>query len=153
MYAILIDCQKAFDLAPRQRMIDAFKRAGVNGQPLKVIESSFHGDRLEISVGGDMYIDVTQNRGTPQGDPLTCSGFSLQLAELPSRVIEECRTGTIAMFADDIIIMHRQRGQQQTMLEIVSDHLEQEKLRLNPAKTMVMKIRCGERLSRFDRIK
>ena len=51
-YAIFIDCQKAFDLAPRQRMINAFKKAGVNGQLLKVIESFYQEDHLQINVGG-----------------------------------------------------------------------------------------------------
>ena len=151
-YAIFIDCQKAFDLAPRQRMINAFKKAGVNGQLLKVIESFYQEDHLQINVGGQMYVDTIQNRGTPQGDPLSWSGFSLLLAELPKKVTEECRTGTIAMFADDIIITHRNRGQLQLMLNIVSDHLEEEGLHLNPSKTMVMKIRRGGHLNRSDRI-
>ncbi|XP_018495509.1 uncharacterized protein LOC108864406 [Galendromus occidentalis] len=130
-FAILIDCQKASDLAPRQGMVGAFKRAGVNGQLLKVIESFYHEDSLEVSIGRGVSVDIQQNRGTPQDDPLSCTGFSLLLAELPAEVIEQCRTGTIAMFADDIIILHRHRGQLQTMLDVVSDHLE-ERRRRNP---------------------
>lgn len=151
-YAILIDCQKAFDLAPRQGMVNAFKRAGVNGQMLKVIESFYHEDSLKVSVGGGIDVNIQQNRGTPQGDPLSCTGFSLLLAELPPKVTGEFRTGTIAMFADDVIIMHRNRQQLQKMLDIVSDHLEEAGLRLNAAKTVVMKIRRGGRLSKHDRI-
>ena len=47
-YACLIDCQEASDLALRQGMVNAFKITGVNVQLLKVIESFYHDDSLEI---------------------------------------------------------------------------------------------------------
>ena len=65
----------------------------------------------------------------------------------------KCRTGTIAMFADDIIIIYRSRHQLQKMLDIVGEHLQNEGLRLNSEKTVVMKIRRGGHLGAHDRIK
>ena len=126
LYAILVDCQKAFDLAPRHRMIEAFKRAGVNGQLPRVIKGFYQQDTLLIGIGGNASVEVTQNRGTPQGDPPSCCGFSLLLAELPGKLKEEFRTGTIAMFADDIILMHQNRLQAQRMFDMVNEHLEEE---------------------------
>ena len=152
LYAVLVDCQKAFDLAPRHRMIEAFRRAGINGQLLKVIESFYRQDTLLVNIGGNASVEVTQNRGTPQGDPLSCCGFSLLLAELPGKLKDEFRTGTIAMFADDIILMHRNRLQAQRMFDVVNQHLEEEGLRINPAKTKVLKIRKGGPLASTDRI-
>lgn len=152
LYAVFIDCRKAFDRAPRKLMLSGFEKAGVNGQALKVIESFFDQDSLTIPLGQGNCVDVTQNRGTPQGDPLSCTAFTLLLADLPRRVQEEFKTGLIVMFADDIIIAHKNKLLAQKMLYMVGSYLKEKGLELNPAKTQVVKFRKGGRLSSQDRI-
>ena len=150
LYAVLVDCKKAFDRAPRHLMARALKNAGVNGSMLGVILAFFDDDKLQVDTGsGAAY--VLQNRGTPQGDPLSCIAFSLLLADLPSEVLHEFRTGFIAMYADDIIIAHRNRLLTQNMLNLVGRILQQNGLDLNPAKTEVLKYRRGGPLGARDR--
>ena len=152
LYAIFIDCKKAFDRAPRDLMTQGFKDAGVNGPILKVIESFFHEDKLKIASGNGVHVDVAQNRGTPQGDPLSCIAFTLLLADLPQKVIDEFNHGLVVMFADDIIIAHVNKLIVQQMLDLVGEYLARKGLELNPAKTQVMKFRKGGPLAGRDKI-
>ena len=80
MYAVFIDCVKAFDRAPREMMLQSFADAGVGGQVLKVIDSFFEEDQLDIRLQHEL-VHVQQNVGTPQGNPLSCLAFIMLIRD------------------------------------------------------------------------
>ena len=60
VYACSIDCVKAFDRASRMMMVRSFAEAGVNGQTLKIIDSFFDEDLLQIQLQ-DGVVSVSQS--------------------------------------------------------------------------------------------
>ena len=152
LYAVFIDCVKAFDRAPRRLLVDSFQRAGVCGPLLKVLSSFFADDTLSVDLGTGVNVHITQNVGTPQGNPLSCMSFSLLLADLPHIVREEFRNALVVLYADDIVVAHRDLGAIKRIVPLVVDFLRSKGLEVNTRKTKAMKFRRGGRLAAADKI-
>jgi len=149
LYAVFVDCVKAFDRAPRHLLVESFQRAGVGGALLNVIGSFFAEDTLLVE-GSDEVLRVRQNVGTPQGDPLSCISFILLLADLVSFVRGEFRSTLVVMYADDIVVAHRDLGAIKRITAIVETFLRSRGLEINSRKTKAIKFRCGGSLVAND---
>ena len=145
LYAVFIDCVKAFDRAPRNLLIDSFRKAGVGGPLLRVLFSLLDGDSLLVDSGGGNVIQVEQNLGTPQGNPLSCLAFSLLLSELPEFIREEFRHSLVVMYADNIVIAHYHHGAITAVVNRTVDFLRQRGLEVNVQKTKAVKFRRSGR--------
>ncbi|XP_003741050.1 uncharacterized protein LOC100901342 [Galendromus occidentalis] len=98
IYAVFIDCNKAFDEASRALMLQSFADVRVGGQALKIIDSFFEKDHLEIQLQHEK-VRVSQNDGTPQGNPLSCLAFILLIRDL----VDFIRSESKAFVVTDII--------------------------------------------------
>lgn len=124
----------------------------MGGGILKVIASFFKDDWLYVDMGDGDPLQVRQNVGTPQGNPLSCISFSLLLAELPAHIRAEFQNALVVLYADDIVVAHRSLTAIKRIVPLVVDFLRSKGLEVNSQKTKAMKFRRGGRLAAADEI-
>ncbi|XP_018494505.1 uncharacterized protein LOC108864068 [Galendromus occidentalis] len=151
IYAVFIDCTKAFDKASRALMLQSFADVGVGGQALKIIDSFFGEDHLEIQLQHEK-VHVSQNDGTPQGNPLSCLAFILLIRNLVDFIRSEPKA-FVALYADDIVIAHPNLNGLRSVLPRISTLLRARGLEINRNKTKVVKFGRSARLGKDDHLK
>ncbi|XP_018496824.1 uncharacterized protein LOC108864883 [Galendromus occidentalis] len=150
MYAVFIDCVKAFDRAPRVLMVQSFAEAGVGGKALRVIDSFFDEDLLQIQLQHEK-VSVRQNDGTPQGNPLSCLAFILLIRGLVDFIRAESRA-FVCLYADDIVVAHPDLNGLRNILPKISTWLRKQGLEINKNKTKVVKFGRAPRSAKDDRL-
>ena len=117
---------------------------------MKIIESFSEENHLEIQLEHEK-VFVTQNDGTPQGNPLSCLAFILLIRGLADFIRSESKA-FVAMYADDIVVAHPDLNGLRSVLPKIVSWLRNLGLEINRSKTKVMKLGRAPRLAADDRL-
>lgn len=158
LYVLFVDYQKAFDSVDRALLMNKLRqRYAVDDGHLKVISQllktngvllmnqmcqcrQFHGDPDEIG----------QTVGVPQGDSLSPYLFALFIDDLVDYLKSKCSDIELILYADDVALMTRDKRILKKALLWISEWSSENKLKVNAAKTKVMKFRRGGRFANDD---
>ena len=98
---ILLDCSKAFDKVPHQRLIHKLNYYGIRDKNLNWITDFLGNRQHQVLLNGIPSSKLSVDSGVPQGLVLTPTLFLLFINDLPEHV--NCN---VRLFADDCLL-HR----------------------------------------------
>ena len=101
---IYLDFAKAFDLVPRQRLLEKLKAHGVSGPLLRWIGDWLKGRRQRVVLNGKASGWVNVTSGVPQGSILGPILFTIFINDLDEEVVEKVKV--LLKFADDTKMGH-----------------------------------------------
>ena len=144
VYALFVDFRKAFDMVPRNLLIQKlFYCHGIRGRILSVIVSLLEYNLIQVFDGLCYTDDILQTRGVQQGDSLSPLLYILFVSDLPSLLIEVSSMIKVVMFADDLVFYSTCKTSVQQALDALSRYCSLNKMEVNLAKTKVLKFRRG----------
>ena len=137
---IMIDLSKAFDSVDHQILLEKLETYGVKGGEKDWFREYLSGRRQQVTINGmkSSWMDI--ELGVPQGSILGPLLFMIYMNDLPD-VLNKC---TVNLYADDATIYFSHKNPQEVKevlereLEAIAVWIEQNKLRMNAAKTQLM---------------
>lgn len=152
MYACFVDFQKAFDSVDRGLLIQKLiKDFHLGGKTLSLINNILTQNNVHISVGNQTAKHFAQTKGVAQGDGLSPTLFIMYIADLATEIKKGTINLKILMYADDLVIYSPIAEEIKTALNNLCFYCDKNKLKVNIAKTKVIKFRKGGRLAKKDR--
>ena len=150
LYAVFVDMTKAFDMIPRNILIKKLAELhGIKGFVLSVIYNMYKTNYLKVFDGHLFSEDIAQNRGVYQGDSLSPLLFLLYVADLPD-LLSNVKGLKSIMFADDLVFYADNIDTVKKGLILLESYCSSFLLKVNIAKTKVIKFRKGGKLSAHD---
>ena len=99
--AVFFDLCKAFDSVPHRPLVHKLEEIGVNKYMLKWISDYLTDRKQQVVVSGDKSSALSVTSGVPQGSVLGPLLFLIYVDGVESVTLSD---GTIAMFADDMVL-------------------------------------------------
>ena len=124
---------------------------GQQNHIFKLIENILEFNQLTINDKVSQSEPIVQTNGVLQGDPLSPFLFNL----LTHDVVHEVASpdATALLYADDVVILSRNKLALQTSLDKLHDWAHRNELEVNTSKTKVMKFRRGGNVNKEDTFK
>ena len=110
-----MDFQKAFDTVPHYRLLSKLRGYGINGKTLAAISDFLSGRTFGVVVGDHCSSTYPVTSGIPQGSVLGPLLFLLYINDLPEGI-----QSSISLFADDVKMLAKAAGKDQTQQDIDS---------------------------------
>ena len=151
MFALFIDLSAAFDTVNRSQLFQLMERKGISDYLIECCKEIYR--RTPIEMG---QIKFYTNKGVKQGCPLSPLLFSLYISDI-EEVLRKAQAGGIVSgrhkihtlaYADDMALLANSPEELREMMRILRKYLEKLNLRLNVAKTKVMKFSRSGRQSK-----
>ena len=152
LFAAFVDLRAAFDVAPRDRVLEKLAALGVGGPFIGLLSSILQANRIILDDGIREHTPFLQTTGYPQGDNLSPILFLALLGDLPAEIKQLHPTVGIIMYADDVVLYSRIRRDLQASIRSLDRYCHNNGLEINESKTKAMKFRCGGRLAEHDKI-
>lgn len=147
LWMAFVDLEKAFDRVPRDVLWWALREVGVEEWLIKVIQAMYEGATTAVKTMGGVSQGFEVKVGVHQGSVLSPLLFTIVLEALSRK----CRTGLPfeLLYADDLVLMADSEEQLMEKLGRWKENMEAKGLRVNVAKTKVMKC-CEEGLCQYN---
>ena len=142
LWLAFVDLEKAFDRVPREVLWWALRSAGVDEWIVNVIKAMYAGACTSVKLQSDESAVFDVNVGVHQGSVLSPLLFIIVLEELSKRF----RVGLPweLLYADDLVLVAETEEELLGKIRSWKLAMEEKGLRVNLAKTKVMK--CGKRV-------
>ena len=144
LWMAFIDLEKAFDRVPRDVLWWALRGAGVDEWIVNVIRAMYRDASTSVKLQGCESSEFEVKVGVHQGSVLSPLLFSIVLEELTKKF----RAGLPweLLYADDLVLMAESEEVLMENIRCWKDGLEAKGLRVNVAKTKVLKChkKCGQ---------
>lgn len=150
LYAVFIDMKSAFDLAPRQKVLEKLAKHGIGQSLINLLTAMLQANRVFIDDGLKLLEDITQTSGYPQGDNISPLLYITLTSDLPELLKGEFPEVRILMYADDIVIYSRCRRDLRKALDFIGEYCESNGLAMNERKTKAMKIQRGRKITQAE---
>lgn len=140
---LFIDFKQAFDSLKRKELIKALEESGINEKLKRLIVMTMNNNTISIKTPRGKTEEFRINKGVRQGDALSATLFNIAIEQITKKINKgNLRTGggQIIAYADDIVIMAKNRSITKKMLEEIADKGEKIGLRINEEKTKIMTI-------------
>lgn len=141
---IFLDLKRAFETVDRDRLLDKLYQYGMRDMVLEWLRSYLSNRTQQVRFNNQWSKQITTKYGVPQGSVLGPLLFTIYIND----IVQICpENSSIKMFADDTIIYVRGNGSEEveeklnTVLPIVENWMNVNKLKMNAAKTKFMIIR------------
>lgn len=140
--AVFLDLQRAFETVDRELLCVILENYGIQGNVLKWFKSWLIGRRQQTRFKDSVSGQIANDIGIPQGTPLSCLLFILNINDLP-KIVRYC---LVNLFADDTLLTTEHEDPMvaaQLMnedLQRISQYFASLKLKLNVNKTKYMVI-------------
>ena len=153
LYAVFVDFRAAFDVVPRDLLIEKLVRViGIKGRIIKLLSSIYSQNKIRVFDGLSFSEEIVQSRGVLQGDSLSPLMFILYVSDLPNLLSGVGDDMTSVLYADDLVLFSRSHDLTQRALDVLSSYCETFKVNVNLSKTKAIKFRRGGRLSSDDEL-
>ena len=144
LWMAFVDLEKAFDRVPREVLWWALREVGVEEHTISVIKAMYAGATTSVKVNGNESTAFEVKVGVHQGSVLSPLLFTVVLEALSNKF-----RGGLPMemlYADDLILIAESEEQLKEKVRIWKEGMEAKGLRVNLAKTKVLKcgVGCGQ---------
>lgn len=139
LWMAFVDLEKAFDRVPREVLWWALREVGVEEHTISVIKTMYVGATTSVKVNGNESTAFEVKVGVHQGSVLSPLLFTIVLEALSNKF-----RGGLPMemlYADDLILIAESEELLKKKVRIWKEGMEAKGLRVNLAKTKVLK--CG----------
>lgn len=148
----VVDISKAFDTIPHSMLKSCILRKGVPTPVAEFIRKMYEDCKTIIRARGGQEVEVELKRGVKQGDPLSSLLFNLVL----DPIIEELERNTagikiqeenvtVLAFADDMILIGKDKEMAQTQLRILDTYLNSLGMSLSVEKCSTFEIKTKDK--------
>ncbi|CAG9829791.1 unnamed protein product [Diabrotica balteata] len=140
---LFIDFKQAFDSIKRNVLMTALKKLKIPHKLRKLIEMTMRTTKISIKTQRGETEEFSINKGMKQGDALSTTLFNLALEYVLRNINKgnlRTRGGQIIAYADDIVIIAKNRKIMKEMLEEIREKGEVMGLRLNQEKTKILRL-------------
>ena len=143
LYMAFVDLEKAFDRVPREVVVWALRKRGIEEVLVRAVMASYDGARTKVRVAGGTSEEFGVGVGVHQGAVLS----PLLFVNVLDVVSENIRRGLPweLLYADDLVIVAETEEELKERLTVWKDCLEGKGLKVNMGKTKVMKCSSGRR--------
>ena len=148
LLACFVDFRKAYDMVRRDLLMQTLAGAGVHDRMLNSLVSMYWQPSLVLKLGNQQQQPFVSTRGVKQGDPLSPLLFSIffdrveqwfeQRMEGRDGVRLAGRLLRLLLYADDLVLLAKDRIQLQSMLGLLAEFCEEFDLEVNVEKTCVV---------------
>ena len=114
--AVFLDLSKAFDKVWHEGLIFKFKRCGIDGVFLKLLENYLSNRKQRVVLNGQESEWVDIHSGVPQGSVLGPLLFLIYINDLSDNI-----SSNVKLFADDVSLFTRVRDINTTHEQLVND--------------------------------
>ena len=141
LWMAFVDLEKAFDRVPREVLWWALRKLGVEEWLVVIIKSMYEAATMAVKFRSGESGQFEVRVGVHQGSVLSPLLFTVVLEAL-SREFREGLPWEL-LFADDLALMAESKAQLLVLIERWREGMERKGLRVNMAKTKVMKCQVG----------
>ena len=141
LWLAFVDLEKAFDRVPKEVLWWALRKLGVEEWLVVVIKSMYEAATTAVKFRSGESGQFEVRVGVHQGSVLSPLLFTVVLEAL-SREFREGLPWEL-LFADDLALMAESKAQLLVLIERWREGMERKGLRVNMAKTKVMKCQVG----------
>lgn len=134
----VLDLQKAFDSVSHASILSSLQRRGVSTTLIRYLHFVYSSSKTFLSFQGSVSEPVRPTRGVRQGDPLSPVLFLLVMDEALQQIPKElgfqsptCPQLTHLAYADDLVLLAKDRRGLQAQLDIVAPLLAARGLLIN----------------------
>lgn len=140
---LFIDFEGAFDSIKREELMKALKELGINPKLIRLIEMTMRRTTVSVKTLKGETEEFEINRGVRQGDSLSALLFNIALEYVLRNISKgtlRTRGGQLIAYADDIVLVTKNRRiMKEMLLEIVEEGAKMG-LKLNENKTKFMRV-------------
>ena len=133
LHCVFIDLEKAYDRVPRDEIWYCMRRKGVSEKYVRCVQEMYRDCGTEVRCAAGKTETFKVKVGLHQGSALSPLLFAVVMDVLTDDVRRE--TPWNMMFADDIVLMNKEKGQAEEELEGWRNALEIRGLKVSRAKT------------------
>jgi hypothetical protein len=128
----IVDISKAFDTVPHSAITPSLARKGIPAPLIELINKMYRRVKTKIKTRDGNGVEIEILRGVKQGDPLSPTLFNLCMEPL-LEAVEESTEGIninnnnkipISAFADDIVLIGKDKQEAQKQLTMIAEYLE-----------------------------
>ena len=150
LFSCFVDFKKAFDLVPRDLLLEKLLKFGINGNFFNIIRNIYTNDKACVKVKGKCSNSFCVNIGVRQGCILSPLLFNIFLCDLAKSLplIESPTIGHInsLFWADDLVMFSDSEIGLQKMLSTLEKYCKENELTVNTKKTKCMVFNKSGRL-------
>ena len=144
IYSVFIDFRKAFDSICRQALFYKLATSGVVGKFYDALRYMYCNSKAHIKLSGHISREISVNKGTEQGHPLSPDLFKLFFKDL-SPLLEFINCPTLIdqivshlLWADDLVILALDPTTLQNQLNKLGQYCQQWGVEINMTKTKLL---------------
>lgn len=140
---IFIDFKQAFDSLRRNQLMKALQKLGIPGKLRRLIQMTMTNTRMRVKTTKGVTEEFEINKGVRQGDSLSTTLFNLALDYVVKKINKgtlRTREGQIIAYADDIVIISKNRKTTEEMVAEIIREGEKMGLKINTEKTKMMRL-------------
>ena len=148
LFACFVDFRKAYDMVRRDLLMQSLAAMGLHDRMLTAIVSMYWQPTMAVKVGHQVGQPFVCTRGVKQGDPLSPLLFGLFFDRIERFFEERCaaahgvqlagRLLRMLLYADDLVLLAREKVHLQGMLKILADFCDAMDLEVNVDKTCIV---------------
>jgi hypothetical protein len=151
LYVCFVDFAKAFDSINRTLLFQKLHNLNIPTTFLRALWPLINENFVQIISGESLSKPIVQTKGVPRGQSLSPHLYSLFTHDLPSTLNDPVNVKTL-VYADDLAIYSRNLDSLQCALNRLELYCVTNDLRVNTAKTEVVKFRRGGRFCKSDKL-
>ena len=149
IFSCFVDFRKAFDLVPRDILLQKLLKYGINGKIFNIIRNIYTNDKACVKVKGKCSDCFDIDIGVRQGCILSPLLFNIFLCDLAKSLLEiDSPVGKInsVFWADDLVMFSDTEEGLQKLLKILEAYCKENELTINTKKTKCMVFNSSGRL-------
>ena len=152
LYTALIDFSKAFDYVVRDNLWYKLIQVGVSGKMLCMIRAIYENVKTKVFFQGNKSEEFEYSLGVRQGYCLSPFLFAMYINDLEQILIDNhCGIDfgqykmTLLLYADDVILLSDSSTGLQNALDVMQNHSNRWKLKINVTKSKILVFKKGRR--------
>ena len=144
VYIVFIDFKQAYDIVKREKVYEATRGLGIPSKYIKLVKMTLKETNYKVQVNGNTSKKFKVSKSPKQGDPLSKELFHIVLdkaikdTRLPTSRTLYNQLSQIMTYADDIVILTRNKGNLIEAIRKLIRAAKDQGLEINECKTKYM---------------